>query len=224
MIWLRNCPNDWGAIRPLMTASGRVVLMCDEADEVWLHPDDIDNDDAVIYASPPDWTVTDGVSIAPGTTRWATEQDLAELDWDVEWRRPEPGAPTPSADPVGTAHASGIAGAPRGTELLAAMTQTVRRMVPALPSTLHVAVRKAEQRWLEGAPDSSHEGWDRMVSRFIAEKLERDGSLDDLEGTAMQALDAVIWVEVPSDAELDELAATFETLVARYDAWLTDSA
>lgn len=80
MIWFEECPlNDQGMVQPLVTASGVVVLMCDEGGEVWLHPDDINVHDPIVPTDP-DWTVNERVHIKPGSTRWADLNDLPQ-DW-----------------------------------------------------------------------------------------------------------------------------------------------
>jgi hypothetical protein len=82
MLRLVDCPfQDQGLIRPLITSAGAVVLMCDEGSEVWLHPDDISRD-AAIVPTHPDWRVADGINIVPGTTKWAGPNEFAMLiDW-----------------------------------------------------------------------------------------------------------------------------------------------
>lgn len=87
IIWLCPCPYGHpGIVRPLVTKCGCIVLFCDEAGEVWLRPDHVKTTQAYTPAEP-DWTVVCCISIEPGTTRYADESDLEELDWDVEWRR-----------------------------------------------------------------------------------------------------------------------------------------
>lgn len=69
--WSVECPlNDQGLVRPLVTAAGESVFMCDSGVEVWLRPSDID---AVALAIPtaPDWRVSPDLHAIPGTTRWA---------------------------------------------------------------------------------------------------------------------------------------------------------
>jgi hypothetical protein len=82
-----QCPSDdQGMVRPLVTRSGRVLLLCDSGGEVWPTPDAVEGSE-VYVPNAPDWAVTPGVSIRPGTTRWATGEDLAALAWNVEWKR-----------------------------------------------------------------------------------------------------------------------------------------
>lgn len=88
-----ECPNnDQGMVRPLVTQSGVIVLMCDEGNEVWLHPNDIDRIDPIV-PSEPSWAVNEWVHIAPGTTRWAASEDLPD-GWptlsggDRHWSEP----------------------------------------------------------------------------------------------------------------------------------------
>lgn len=83
--WLCECPSDdQGLVRPLVTLGGVVVLLCDMGGEVWLHPSDVAGG-RMLVPSEPDWTVTDDLSVRPGTTRWANGEDLKPLQWDVTW-------------------------------------------------------------------------------------------------------------------------------------------
>lgn len=76
--WLMCCPSfDQGLVRPVMTESGQVVLMCDEGSEVWLDPSQV-SEKSWIDAEPTTWRVSDGVHIAPRTTRWARRDELPE--------------------------------------------------------------------------------------------------------------------------------------------------
>ncbi|WP_273651783.1 hypothetical protein [Cellulomonas fimi] len=76
MFWLTECPNDdQGLVCPLVTATGDVILFCDSGGEAWLDPSTVSAESA-IYPWTPDWRVADGISVAPGTARWA---DRAEL-------------------------------------------------------------------------------------------------------------------------------------------------
>ena len=85
-IWLKECPYlDQGLVRPLVTSSGRIVLMCDRGGEVWLHPDDLEQGKYHVPAAP-DWEPVAGVRVAPGTTHWASADDVEALDWPVNWR------------------------------------------------------------------------------------------------------------------------------------------
>lgn len=80
-MWLAECPeNDQGLLIPIVTASGRVVLLCDSADEVWLSPDDVGETEPYLPGAP-EWEVVPGVHVAPDTTRWAEPEDLP-----AEWR------------------------------------------------------------------------------------------------------------------------------------------
>ena len=84
-MWLCECPNfDEGLVKPLVTVGGYLVLMCDSGGEVWLRPKDVGVADPY-YPSGPDWEVIGAISVEPGTTRWATAEDLEETDWDVDW-------------------------------------------------------------------------------------------------------------------------------------------
>jgi hypothetical protein len=69
--WSVECPlNDQGVVRLLVTAAGETVFMCDSGSKVWLGPSGIV---AVALAIPtaPDWRVSPGLHVIPGTTRWA---------------------------------------------------------------------------------------------------------------------------------------------------------
>ena len=89
-MWFCDCPSfDQGKVSPLVTSEGCVVLMCDSGGEVWLRPGDVVSSEP-FYPSRPDWTVVCCISVEPGTTRWATDEDLEGLDWDVELRGNEP--------------------------------------------------------------------------------------------------------------------------------------
>ncbi|MFC4614268.1 hypothetical protein ACFO3K_06060 [Cellulomonas algicola] len=83
--WLLWCPGyDQGLIRPVLTESGHVVLLCDEGSEVWLHPSEV-SEKSWIDPNPPTWRVADGVSVAPRTTRWARREQLPASWGAVEW-------------------------------------------------------------------------------------------------------------------------------------------
>lgn len=83
-MWLVECPNDdQGLIRPVVTASGDVVWLCDSGGEVWLRPDAVDVE-APIVPRPPTWKITEGIDVTPGTTRWAERADLP-----LAWQRVE---------------------------------------------------------------------------------------------------------------------------------------
>ena len=69
--WSVGCLlNDQGLVRPLVTAAGETVFMCDSGAEVWLRPSDIG---AVILTIPrhPAWRVSPGLHVIPGITSWA---------------------------------------------------------------------------------------------------------------------------------------------------------
>ena len=86
MIWLCDCPNsDQGLVRPLVLGDGCVVLMCDSGGEVWLRPSDVGVAEPY-YPQQPEWKVVCSISVAPGTTRWATNDELSVLDWDARWQ------------------------------------------------------------------------------------------------------------------------------------------
>lgn len=84
-MWFSTCPRtDQGLLRPMVTESGAVILFCDEADHVWLHPEHVGTVEPYVPREP-DWVVVEGVHVRPGTNRWATWDDLAPLGWDVDW-------------------------------------------------------------------------------------------------------------------------------------------
>lgn len=70
-----------------MTESGRVVLLCDDAGEVWLHPADVAFGTEVIPTYP-SWGVVEGVHVMPGTTRWAEPAEIP-ADWWAAGRTKE---------------------------------------------------------------------------------------------------------------------------------------
>ena len=87
MLHVGSCPDlcgGQGLIRPIVTASDEVVLMCDECGAAWLRPAVIGTEQ-VVYPNPPRWELAPGVSLEPGTTRWAVPRDVKDLDWDVDW-------------------------------------------------------------------------------------------------------------------------------------------
>lgn len=82
-VWVLKCPVcDLGFLEPLMTESGRVVLLCDNAGEAWLRPSDV-SFGTEIWVGPRGWEVGEGVHIKPGTTRWATSEEIPEDWWDA---------------------------------------------------------------------------------------------------------------------------------------------
>ena len=70
------CPNVYhqGVVRPLITKSGDTVMMCDDGGEVWLRPDDVGSVEPFVPTAP-DWFVNDRISVEPGTTRWASDNE-----------------------------------------------------------------------------------------------------------------------------------------------------
>jgi hypothetical protein len=84
-VWLRRCPHgDEGVIRPLLTASGRVVLLCESGREVWLDPGEVSAGSSVRPGSP-SWRVAEGVHVRPRTTRWAHADELPETWGSYAW-------------------------------------------------------------------------------------------------------------------------------------------
>ena len=79
-MWFEECPSDdQGIVRPVITESGTLVLRCDAGGEVWLEPDAIVSQEPVV-PSAPEWTVHGDVHVKPGTTRWATVDELPK-EW-----------------------------------------------------------------------------------------------------------------------------------------------
>ena len=74
--------DDQGLVRPVITESGALVLMCDTGGEVWLEPDAIASQKPVVPTAP-EWTVHRNVHVKSGTTRWATVDELPR-----EWPDP----------------------------------------------------------------------------------------------------------------------------------------
>ena len=69
--WSVECPlNDQSSVRPLVTAAGETVFICDSGGEVWVPPSDTG---AVALAIPtaPDWRVSPDLHVIPATTGWA---------------------------------------------------------------------------------------------------------------------------------------------------------
>ena len=84
MLYLMICPLcSRGAVRPLVTRQGQVILMCDEDGAVWLRPADVSATD---FHSPsqPDLAFNGGPHLARDTWHWAQPADIARLtDWDL---------------------------------------------------------------------------------------------------------------------------------------------
>ncbi|MBB2924493.1 hypothetical protein [Cellulomonas cellasea] len=83
MLWQVTCPyDDQGLVGAMMTAAGRVVLYCDGDGHVWLEPSQVSYGSAIVPRSS-DWRVVEGVTVTPGTVRWATAEDLPAA-WRAE--------------------------------------------------------------------------------------------------------------------------------------------
>ena len=82
MLGFGPCPFDPrdGRLRALTTSRGRLVLMCDEDGSVWMHPEDVGSDR---FHQPrgPDWAIGDADAVEPGTTRWATDEEIEAAGW-----------------------------------------------------------------------------------------------------------------------------------------------
>ncbi|QRP47315.1 hypothetical protein [Amycolatopsis sp. FDAARGOS 1241] len=87
-MWLVECPSFWdqGLIRPLVVASGKVVLMCDSCGVVWRTPTDIDEFEHVEPCEP-DWSIDQHDHVRPGTVRWASAAEVTSAGWgELKWR------------------------------------------------------------------------------------------------------------------------------------------
>lgn len=83
MLHFGPCPfNDQGLIRPVRIANGKIVLLCDEDETVWLSPTDIGTDR---YFQPtlPDWTIEGQDHIYPGTIAFASLEEVRDAGWDT---------------------------------------------------------------------------------------------------------------------------------------------
>ena len=84
-MWLVPCPVESnGLVRALRTECGHVVLMCDECATVWLTPDTVEVAPG-LQQDAPEWLVAPGVAITPGTTRWATFDELPKEWQSYPW-------------------------------------------------------------------------------------------------------------------------------------------
>jgi hypothetical protein len=91
VLWLEECPFYWdeGLVRPLVTANGKVVLMCDSCSTVWCGPGDVESGR---YSEPadPGWETNCGTHVRPGTTRWARAADVRRAGWTrFDWHENE---------------------------------------------------------------------------------------------------------------------------------------
>lgn len=87
-MWLVECPSFWdqGLVRPLMTESGTIVLMCDSCSAVWSTLEDFEEMEWV-EPDEPDWLVGAGVHVRPGTVRWASQPDVEAAGMgSLKWR------------------------------------------------------------------------------------------------------------------------------------------
>lgn len=81
--WSRSCPEIIGGLlRPIMTSSGHVIVVCDEHDEVWLRPQDVGAVPPLIPRHP-DGHVIDDIRIGPGS-RPATRAEVRAAGWPAE--------------------------------------------------------------------------------------------------------------------------------------------
>ena len=79
--YFAECPDiGQGVVRAMIDTEGRIILMCDEDGTVWLHPDDIGTD-RFAQPSGPDWSLPNGDHVLPGTTRWATLEEIGSVGW-----------------------------------------------------------------------------------------------------------------------------------------------
>jgi hypothetical protein len=73
-----------GAVRPLVTRNGQVILMCDEDGAVWLRPADVS---AERFQSPstPDLAFDSTPHPGHDSWHWARRDDIHQLtDWDPD--------------------------------------------------------------------------------------------------------------------------------------------
>ena len=83
MLYLTICPLcRQGAVRPLVTRSGQVILMCDEDGAVWLRPADVG---AAEFRDPSgaDLALDGAAHLSHESWHWAHREEISRLtDWD----------------------------------------------------------------------------------------------------------------------------------------------
>ena len=61
-----------------------IVVMCDECDAVWLHPDRTGSRDDALYTSPPAFQVPGlACSLTGGSSGWATRAEVEAAGWQA---------------------------------------------------------------------------------------------------------------------------------------------
>jgi hypothetical protein len=85
VLYLTNCPLcSHGAVRPLVTRSGQVILMCDEDGAVWLRPGDV-SAERFVNPSKPDLAFDHDPALGHDSWHWARWDDIDRLtDWDPD--------------------------------------------------------------------------------------------------------------------------------------------
>ncbi len=78
------CPFDgpYGQIGFRLCSDGKtIVLMCDECDAIWEHPDHLKAEN-YISAEPPDFYLPDiKCSVKAPLSRWATREEVIKSGW-----------------------------------------------------------------------------------------------------------------------------------------------
>jgi hypothetical protein len=81
-----SCPFEgpYGQIGFLLCSDHQtIVLMCDECNRIWLHPERLEADHA-LFAEPPDFLVPDfECSIRAPLSRWATRAEIELYGWST---------------------------------------------------------------------------------------------------------------------------------------------
>jgi hypothetical protein len=76
------CPLDpQGVVIAVVTEAGALILLCDEEGHVWLDPGDIGRDRFEMPLGP-DWSLSNGDHMRPGTLRLATMEEIRAAGWE----------------------------------------------------------------------------------------------------------------------------------------------
>jgi hypothetical protein len=83
VLYLSMCPLcSQGVVRPLVTRSGQVILMCDEDGAVWLRPGDV-SAEQFHNPSKPDLAFDSSSQLPRDSWHWAHSDEISRLtDWD----------------------------------------------------------------------------------------------------------------------------------------------
>ncbi len=79
----RFCPMCRGGAIGFTLCSNHktIVMVCDECDSTWLHPDNVKTNN-VIYPSAPEFVIPDiGCSIKFPSARWAKRDEIENYGW-----------------------------------------------------------------------------------------------------------------------------------------------